>query len=196
MSEQDAGSAAELQKLAFPPPFPPEFHWKPEHLAQHVTTFPRGQFVATVGDLVVGSCSNCIVSEETWNGHLNWNRTIGGPFMLNHDANGTTLYGVDITVHPDYRKIGIGRALYQRRFELVRELGLRRYGTACRIPDYLPVSNEVTKEDYAQDVLAGRRNDRTMTPFSHFGMTYLHIIEKYMDDEESGDAAALWEWKP
>jgi GNAT superfamily N-acetyltransferase len=195
----DAKEAAELQSLAFPPPFPQDLLWQPEHLIRHVELFPRGQFIAESAAEVVGSCSNTLVSEESWHAHRSWEETVGGPMLENFDPRGTTMYGLDITVHPAYRRLGIGRAFYEARFDLVRELGLRRYGTACRLPgfaDYLSSQPESNVREYAEVVVAGHAVDRTLTPLLRYGLTYQGVIENYMDDEESGNAAALLEWLP
>ena len=196
MNLDDVSEAAALQPLAFPPPFPAKFHWRPEHMAAHVRLFPEGQFIALADGQVVGSCTNCIVSEAVWQRHASWMDTIGGPNMEFHHPLGTTLYGVDISVHPSFRKLGIGRAFYQSRFDLVQKLGLKRYSTACRLPDYQSHSDAYSKEAYATAVFRGEIFDRTLTPFSRFGMQFIGIIEGYMEDKESGNAAALWEWKP
>ena len=60
----DVESAAALQSLAFPPPFPQDLLWQPEHLKRHLVLFPSGQFVADVGNQIIGSCSNTVISEE------------------------------------------------------------------------------------------------------------------------------------
>jgi GNAT superfamily N-acetyltransferase len=184
-----------LQALAFPPPFPSYQHWKARHLRSHITTFPEGQLMAVCGDQVIGSCSNCLIEEEVWTAHLDWMRTVGGPMLENHSPNGSTLYGLDITVHPDFRKIGVGRAFYEARFEFIRRKGLKRYGTACRLPDFKK-SRVDSVEQYVRSVISGNVNDRTLTPLMRYGLTYLEVLPDYMDDPESGDSAALLEWKP
>jgi len=102
------------------------------------------------------------------------------------------LYGVDISVHPDYRGRGVGRALYAARFDLVRTLGLTRFGTACRIPDRC--GQPATA--YTTAVAMGVLQDRTLTPLLRYGLSLVGVIEGYMEDEESGNAAALLEWRP
>lgn len=195
MRRDDVEAAVALQKEAFPPPFSEDLHWDPEHLRTHVRLFPEGQFVAEAGGSVVGSCSNCVISEERWQSHSPWGRTVGGPFLRNHDAHGTTLYGLDITVHRGLRRQGVGRAFYERRFELVRRLGLNRYGTACRIPGFA-ASGIATAEGYVESVVRGETTDRTLTPLLRYGLLPGGVIQKFMPDPESGDAAAVLEWNP
>ncbi len=186
---------AALQALAFPPPFPSELHWQAEHLRAHLEVFPDGQFVAKVGNRVVASCSNCVIDESNWESHKSWSQTVGGPFIKNHDPSGSTLYGLDITVHPDFRRLGIGRSFYRARFQYVRLNGLTRFGTACRLPDFQNSGLE-SQEEYVRSVISGELTDRTLTPLLRYGMNFKAILPNYLEDPESGNAAALLEWKP
>jgi len=131
--------------------------------------------------------------------HRSWSETVGGPNIEHHDQQGTTLYGLDISVHPQYRGRGVGRALYAARFDLVRAQRLTRCGTACRIPGYVQWSldqNKPNVEQYVDEVVNGKISDRTLTPLLRYGLRFLSVIHDYMDDEESADAAALLEWLP
>lgn len=191
-------AAVELQRLAFPPPFDEDLLWRAEHLLKHTALFPLGQFAAVneEGELM-GTCSNTRITENIWTAHQNWDTTVGGPFLTTYDPSGSTLYGLDISVHPAFRRKGVGRALYKARFDLVcREAGLVRYGTACRIPGYAPHRSTLTPEAYIQNVVQGTSSDPTLTPLLKMGLTYLETIADYMDDEESGNAAAMLEWRP
>ncbi len=49
---------------------------------------------------------------------------------------------------------------------------------------------------YARVVVEGKATDRTLTPLLRYGLGFVEVIENYMDDEESGNAAALLEWRP
>jgi GNAT superfamily N-acetyltransferase len=199
MRESDISGAVRLQRACFPPPFREELLWTAEHLSRHLDVFPEGQLVAMFDGEVIGSASNCIVSEQGWFTHGSWEETVGGPFIERHDPDGTTLYGLDVSVRPDWRGKGVMRALYRARFDLVKSLGLKRYGTAVRIPGYdlYQVKNAgASPDDYVQAVSSGTVFDRTLTPMLRVGLRLVGVIRNYMDDAESHDAAAVLEWQP
>jgi hypothetical protein len=196
------GQVAALQRSCFPAPFPEDLLWNETHLKRHLEVFPRGQWIATNGREVIGSATTTLISEANWDRHGDWNSTVGGHCQETFDEQGTTLYGVDVSVHPDWRGKGVGRAHYLARFELVSEWDLLRYGTACRIPDWLSwsersgASSHESRMAYCREVEVGTVIDRTLTPLLKYGLQFVDIIENYMEDEESGNAAALLEWRP
>lgn len=187
-----------LQRACFPAPFPEELLWRPEHIERHLQVFPEGQFVSEAEGKIVGSASSLIIPEECWHQHLSWDETTGGHFLSAHDPTGSTLYGADVSVGPDWRGKGVGRELYEARFNLVRHQGLQRYGTACRIPDYRSWQTRYggDQEEYVRAVVADEAKDRTLTPFLRYGMRVVGVVYGHMEDEESGDAACILEWTP
>jgi len=202
MTDADVEGAVALQRACFPPPFPEELLWREEHLQRHLEIFPDGQFVAVdVDELVWGSASSVIISEERYQAHSDWDTTVGGPFLEAHDPRGTTLYGVDISVHPEARRQGLGRRMYHARFKLTRHLGLARYATACRLPDFKnwrtePGDLEEDLERYLLEVVREEAIDRTLSPLLRMELKLVGGVRDYMEDEESFDCAALLEWRP
>lgn len=199
MDRQHVPGVVGLQRLCFPVPFPADQLWTVDHLTEHIKLFPQGQFVALRGDAVIGSASSLVISEDSWSSHSSWEETCGGFEFRNHTSSGSTLYGADISIHPDWRGRGIGRCLYQARFELVKDMNLSRFGTTCRIPGYRDWSRGKEAEsvdNYCVQVAAGLLTDRTMTPLLRFGLEIAGVSYDHMKDPESGDAAAILEWKP
>lgn len=193
---RDIEGVVALQRECFPAPFPEELLWQAAHIARHIEIFPGGQWVAEHEGQIVASCTNLLISEEHWQAHLNWEETVGGHFLTAHQPAGTTLYGVDVSVSPDWRGQGLGRRMYKARFEFVRQHALSRYGTAVRMPDYLVQAQRQSPQAYAEAVVAGTLSDRTLTPLLRMGTQFIGVIENHMDDEESGHAAAILEWRP
>lgn len=199
MAVHDIVGAVALQRACFPPPFSEELLWNADHLARHLEVFPEGQFVAVEGERVLGSASATRIDEAQWRAHANWEATVGGPYLNTFAPQGSTLYGLDISVHPEARGQGIARRLYNARFDLVRRHKLRRYGTGCRIPgfrDWAQSAPDPTPDAYVRAVVEGTTTDRTLTPLLRLGLRPLGAVEEYMEDEESANAAALLEWIP
>ncbi|MBX3097650.1 MAG: GNAT family N-acetyltransferase [Fimbriimonadaceae bacterium] len=184
-----------LQRACFPPPFPEELLWKRAHLERHLELFPAGQLVAVIGERVVGSATNMLMGEEQWMSRNDWETMTGGHMLSAHDPEGTTLFGVDISVSPEFRRQGMGRKLYEARFSLVQSLSLKRYGTATRIPDFAS-SGCPTIPAYLGEVARGDRTDRTVTPILRMGCMITGFVEEFMEDKESGNGAAILEWRP
>ncbi len=188
---EDIGGIVDLQRACFPAPFPEELLWQPEHIQAHIERFPEGQLVAESRSQIVASGTNMRLSEADWKAHRSFEETTGGLFLTAHDPTGTVLYGIDISVHPQFRKMGIARAIYAERFELARRLG-GYYATVCRMPGFRE-SGLREPSDYAWKVAKGLAEDSTITPLLRIGLEYKGVLENYMDDPESGHAGAILE---
>jgi hypothetical protein len=76
-------------------------------------------------------------------------------------------------------------------------MNLTRYGTAVRMPGFASWANQTgdaTPEMYARQVESGAVKDPTLTPMLRVGLRLEGVIRDYMDDFESGNAAAALEW--
>ena len=194
MQSEHFAEVVALQASCFPPPFPAELLWQNHHLARHLEIFPEGQFVALADGQVIASASSLRVTQKMWDDHGCWDDLTGGLELRNHAPDGSILYGADISVHPAWRGQGIGKALYQARYDLVRRQQLEAYATACRIPDFQGSGLDVMS--YVAAILSGRLVDRTLSPLVRMGLQVVGIQENVMDDPESGNAAVRLEWRP
>lgn len=169
--------------------------WRPEHLQNHQATFPEGQFVAEREGRVVASCANLIVrSDAALNPHTYAAITGRGTFST-HDPTGDTLYGAEIMVHPDHRRQGIARKLYERRFELCRRMGLRYFVSGGRLPGFAEHRDRMGVERYVASVLRGEVTDRTLTAQVAVGLGVRSILPGYISDPKSGNFATLLAWE-
>ncbi|MES1228415.1 MAG: GNAT family N-acetyltransferase [Armatimonadota bacterium] len=197
MNIDDVPGVVALQRACFPEPFPEDSLFKPAHVSMHVSIFPSGQFVASLEDgTIVASSTTMLMTSERWVRHLPFGEATGGLALTRHEGGGDVLCGIDISVHPAYRGQGLAGQLYQARFNLVKDKGLRLYGTVCRMPDFASEPHGLTPHGYAQQVADGWRKDRTLTPLLRIGLAYRGVITSYMEDSESGHAGAILEWIP
>lgn len=169
--------------------------WRSEHLESHQRVFPEGQNVAVASKRVVGLGSTFITrSEIALQPHTFRDITARGTFA-NHDPNGDTLYGAEIMVHPDMRRRGIASKLYEVRFSIARQLGLRYFVAGGRLPGYAAVRDEMSVWAYVQSVVQGRREDRVLNAQLRSGLRVAGVLPNYLTDPNSANYATLLVWE-
>ena len=169
--------------------------WHPEELKSHLQIFPQGQFVALEEDgTVVGSASTLIVTlnpeyaEHTWKGI-----TADGMFS-DHNPNGDSLYGADLSTHSKFRHEGIGSMLYGARKELAIRLSLRRMISGGRLLNYHDHANKMSASEYAHRVINGELHDPVLSFELDNGFKFIKILPNYLDDVSSLNYASFIEW--
>ena len=176
------------------PGIPPDRHWQPDMLRAHVKLFPEGQWVAEMGGRIVGSATNLRVPLEDALRHHTWREIAGGGYLTTHDPRGSALYGTEVMVHPDARRRGIARALYGKRKALARDLNMRAFVTGGRIPGYEKHAHRMDATAYVKQVVAGKLEDRTLTPQLRSGLTVAGVMSSYITDPRSHNHATLLVW--
>jgi len=191
----DIEKIVKLQQESFPVLARYSNIWHPEELKSHLQIFPQGQFVAVEEDgTLVGSASTLVVNlnpeyaEHTWKGI-----TADGMFT-NHNPNGDSLYGADISTHPKFRHEGIGSMLYGARKELTVRLGLRRMISGGRLFNYCDFADKMSALEYAQEVVKGELHDPVLSFELDNGFRFIKILSDYLDDMRSKDFASFIEW--
>ena len=154
----------DLQKESFPYLARYGNIWRPEELESHLRIFPEGQFVAVEPDgTVVGSASTLIVSLNAQYTEHTWKEITANDMFRNHNPNGDSLYGADISTHPKYRHEGVGSMLYDMRKELVIRLNLRRIIGGGRLFNYCEYADKISAFEYAQKVIRGEFRDPVLS---------------------------------
>ena len=169
--------------------------WHPEELKSHLQIFPQGQFVAVEEDgTVVGSASTLIINLDPEYAEHTWKRITADGMFTNHNPNGDSLYGADISTHPKFRHEGIGSMLYGARKELVMRLGLRRMISGGRLFNYCEYADRMSALEYAQKVITGELHDPVLSFEIDNGFKFIKILSDYMEDVRSKDYASFIEW--
>lgn len=169
--------------------------WRREHLESHLRNFPDGQFVADDHGRIVAHCATFrTTSERALRPHSFRDITERGTFN-GHVEDGDVLYGAEIMVHPDYRRRGIGRELYQARFDLMRRLGIRLFVAGGRMPGYGDHAERLSPEAYVEDVLSGRVEDRVLSAQTKSGLQVRGVLRDYLNDPKSRNNATLLVWE-
>ncbi|WP_254305485.1 GNAT family N-acetyltransferase [Sphingopyxis sp. BSNA05] len=104
-----------------------------EEVRGQINNFADGQLVAEYEGKIVGHCATFQISEKTARAAHSWAEITGGGFAARHDPNGEILYGMEVSVDPDYRRLRIGLRFYKVRRELCQHLGLKGiiFGGRC-----------------------------------------------------------------
>ncbi|SDN35799.1 Predicted amidohydrolase [Fictibacillus solisalsi] len=188
----DIDEILELQRICFPGHMEP---WKREQLESHLDIFPEGQFVVTFEGKIIGSCSSLIINFDEYDDQHTWDEITDEGYITNHNPNGYNLYGIEVMVHPDYRRMKIGKRLYEARKELAEEWNLKSIILGGRIPNYYKYSKEMTPRDYVKEVIHHNIYDPVLTFQLMNGFTVMRINRHYLpDDKQSKEYATLMEW--
>lgn len=184
-----------IQKKSFPPPFPSELWWNTEQLNNHVTLFPEGALCVEVNGEIAGSMTGLLVDFDPKHPEHTWEEITDQGYIRNHNPNGNTLYVVDISVRPSYRKLGLGKWLMLSMYEVVIHKRLERLLGGGRMPGYHKKANEMTAEQYLEAVVKGVLKDPVITFLLRCGRIPVKVVPNYLEDEESCNYGTLMEWK-
>jgi GNAT superfamily N-acetyltransferase len=171
----------ELQKIVFPT-LAPEQRFEARHYLRHIELFPEGQFCVVDGDRVVGMTSTIRMNFDFDHPDHTFADVIQGGWLTSHDPQGRWLYGADIGVHPEYRRRGIARMLYKARHETVRALGLEGQVTVGMPSGYGAVKDQLTAQQYYDELVAGTRVDPTISAQRRLGFQLRSLVADYIDD--------------
>lgn len=191
----DIPEIVELQKVAFPYMAAEGVIWKPEHLEAHIKIFPEGQFCAEYKGTIIGSCSSLIITLTPEYKEHTWKEACGDSFFKNHDPNGDTLYAADVSVHPDYRRLGVASRLYDARKSLAIAKNLRRIIGGGRLFNYWDYAKTITPYDYVMKVKKGEIQDPVLMFQLNNGFNFIKILPNYLKDARSLNNATFIELK-
>jgi GNAT superfamily N-acetyltransferase len=192
---EDISKIVDLQKESFPYLARYGNIWRPEELESHIKIFPQGQFVAVEPDgTVVGSASSLIVAPNPKYAEHTWIEITANGIFTNHNPNGDSLYGADISTHPKFRHEGIGKMLYDARKELTIRLNLPRMIGGGRLFNYCEYADKMSALEYAQRVIKGELRDPVLSFELDNGFKFIKILPNYLNDIRSLNYASFIEW--
>ncbi|MEZ5650158.1 MAG: GNAT family N-acetyltransferase [Burkholderiaceae bacterium] len=188
---EDIGELVALQRRIYPD-IPP---WRSNRVEHQLELFPEGQFVATLGDQLVGCASSIIVRWDDWLIDHTWKEITADGTFDTHTPGGLTLYGAEVFVDPGIRGRRIGHLLYNARRRLCRRLNLKRIIACGRLPGYHRHAAEMDVETYAMKVVWGDLKDPVLNFQLREGFDFCGVIRGYLpDDGESCGHASLIVW--
>jgi len=162
-----------------------------------LNNFPDGQFLATLGDKIVGYCASSRIDEVIALGPHDWETITGNGFGSRHDPTGDWLYGFELAVDSTLRGLRIGQRLYDARRTLAERLELRGIVFGGRMPGYRRARKKVEgPEDYLAGVESGKLRDQVIGFQLANGFKPMGILPDYLPaDTASCGFAALMIWR-
>jgi GNAT superfamily N-acetyltransferase len=188
-----AAALEQLQRDCFPTLSADEL-MREEHFLNHCRLFPQGNFVALHGERVIGLGSGFLIDFDFENAQHRFQEIIDGGYYSAHDPQGDWYYGGDISVHPDFRRRGVGSLLYQARMGIVKRLSRRGIVAGGLIPGYADHKALLTTQAYVDKVVAGELYDSTLSFQLNRGFEVRGLLRDYIEDDASDNWATLIVW--
>ena len=188
-----APALEQLQRDCFPTLGADEL-MREEHFVNHCRLFPAGNFVALQGERVIGLGSGFLIDFDFAQTQHNFQEIIDGGFYSKHDPDGDWYYGGDISVHPGFRRRGVGSLLYQARMDVVKRLNRRGIVAGGLIPGYAEHKTSLSPQAYVDQVVAGELYDSTLSFQLKRGFAVRGLLRDYIEDDASDNWATLIVW--
>lgn len=192
---EDIPEIVELQKQSFPYMAVDGLIWHQHHLESHIKIFPAGQFCAESDGRIIASASSLVISMGSdCHADHTWRQATANGMFTNHTLKGDSLYGADVSTHPESRRFGIATMLYDARKNLATKLNLRRIIAGGRMFNYCEYANKMSAQEYAQKVVNGELKDLVLSFQLKNGFKFIKILPNYMKDSRSLNYATFIEW--
>ncbi len=188
-----AAALEQLQRECFPTLDDSEL-MREEHFLNHCRLFPEGNFVALQEERVIGLGSGFLIDFDFDHAQHSFQEIIDGGYYSHHDPAGAWYYGGDISVHPDFRRRGVGSRLYAARMDIVKRLNRRGIVAGGLIPGYADYKREMTPKTYVNRVIRNQIYDSTLSFQLGRGFVVRGLLKDYIEDDASDNWATLIVW--
>jgi predicted amidohydrolase/predicted N-acetyltransferase YhbS len=161
-----------------------------------INNFPEGQIVAEYEGRIVGHCATLIVtSRQAFNPH-SWNEITGDGYGRVPPDNGDILYGMEVCVDPEFRRLRIGERFYRRRRELCDEFELKGIVIVGRMPGYSRKRRQYADpQAYLDAVVDKQVRDQVINFQLTQGFEPRGVLRGYLpEDRQSGGNGVLMFW--
>ena len=166
-------------------------------LQGQVAAFREGQFIVEYEGDLVGYAAGFLIDEKTAMEPHTWDEITGGGYASRHDPNGEWLYGMEVCVDPDARRLRIGQRLYDARRELCEHLELKGIVFGGRMPG-LGRKKKLYPEpqEYLDAVTARKAKDPVVAFHLRAGYEPIGVLKDYLPgDRQSMGHATHMVWR-
>lgn len=169
--------------------------WTEEQLARLIKKFPEGQICIEDNGKPVAVALSLIIDFSLFGDQHSYDQIVGNGTFKSHDPDGDYLYGIDVSVDPEYQGMRLGRRLYDLRKELAENLNLKGILIGGRIPGYHKHSKEMQAQQYIQKVKTRELYDPVLTFQLSNDFHVRNLLDDYWPgDHQSRGNAVLLEW--
>ena len=183
-----------IEHTSFPTADREDLYWADE-LRALACEFGDGGVVVLDGDTPVAMGLGIRVDFDFSHTQHSIRDLVGVDGGTGHVPDGAWYYGTSIAVLPDYRRMGIGRRLYDMRKQICRDLNLAGIVAGGVIPGYADHKDEMSAADYVEKVSAGELYDATLTMQIANGFQARGVIADYITDPAVDSWASLIVWE-
>ena len=99
--------------------------WTEEEIGQLITKFPEGQICIEDNGIPVAIALSLIIDFSLFGEQHSYEQIVRGGTFKSHDSEGDYLYGIAVSVDPEYQGMRLGRRLYDARKELAEVITRR-----------------------------------------------------------------------
>ncbi|MBI1207689.1 MAG: GNAT family N-acetyltransferase [Azospirillum sp.] len=162
-----------------------------------LTNYPDGQFLAEYEGRVVGYCATFRIREAVAFAPHTWLEITGSGFAARHDPAGDYLYGMDVCVDREYRRMRIGQRLYDARKRLCLRERLKGIVFGGRLPGLArKIKSLGSAEAYVQAVHDRKLRDNVLNFQLRNGFEVLGLLPHYLEsDRDSLGYAVHLVWR-
>lgn len=175
----------------------PKIHdpaWSKEQIRTLTSIFQEGQVVIKIDGHLVACAMAIIIDYSRFDDNHTYLDITGNDTFDTHSANGDTLYGLDMMVHPEYRGLRLGRRLYDYRKELCEELNLQSIIIGGRLPSFHKY-DDLTAKQYIEKVKSKEIHDPVLNFQLSNDFHVKRVVKNYLPEDDASESfAALLEW--
>ena len=180
-----------LQQIVFPTLSKEELMCKEQYL-NHIKVFPEGQLVVLDGEEVI--CGSTTMRANFSLEQHTFLEITDNLWINTHNPNGEWIYGLDVSVHPNYQRQGIGGAVYRYRQEIAKKINCKGQLTVGMTNGYFNYAKEMSIEKYCKLLIENKITDPTVSAQRKYGFRIIKPLYNYLVDPKCGNAGILMYW--